>query len=204
MTKLVKRPVPAQVEMDFNTKSKAAKMFEAEGYIAVAPEFTKAELDAEEWRTIPGYKKYYAVSNLGRIKRLEHTFIDKIGRQKFQVEKIIDYRINKISRNIQVRLFHPEKGTYDNFLIQRLIYGVFNGDTDRAVYNKNHNKMDNRITNLSVDTGYASKRRTKKQKVTIDGVIYDSISEVAQKFSLTNTAVLFRCRSDNFKDWKYL
>lgn len=45
-------------------------------------DFTKEELEKEEWRYISGYNYMYQISSLGRIRRLEHTIRDKNGYQK--------------------------------------------------------------------------------------------------------------------------
>lgn len=43
----------------------------------------------EIWRDIKGYEGLYQVSNLGRVKSLERTVIDKIGRKRLYKERIL-------------------------------------------------------------------------------------------------------------------
>lgn len=42
----------------------------------------------EQWKDIKGFEGKYQVSNLGRVKRLEHTFIDKANRKYKRKEQI--------------------------------------------------------------------------------------------------------------------
>ena len=44
---------------------------------------------SEEWRDVVGYEGLYQVSNQGRVKSLERTFIDKIGRERYFKERIL-------------------------------------------------------------------------------------------------------------------
>lgn len=199
--KKVRNPKVVQVEMEFEKpKEVIPEHFE---YSAEPPVFTEKELKEEIWKPIPGYKKYYAVSNLGRLKRLEHSYTDSIGRTKNQEEKIMNIKINPVSRNIQVRLFHPEKG-FNHLLVHRIVYAVFREDADSHVYHINGNKCDNRITNLSTDLKYAATRKTKAQSVFDGEETFTSIADCAKKHGISPTAVLFRCRSKNFKKWYYV
>lgn len=46
------------------------------------------KIKGEEWRDIKGYEGLYQVSNLGKVKSLERTVIDKIGRKQYRKELI--------------------------------------------------------------------------------------------------------------------
>ena len=43
----------------------------------------------EEWRDVVGYEGLYQVSSEGRVKSLERTYIDKIGRERYVKERIL-------------------------------------------------------------------------------------------------------------------
>lgn len=43
------------------------------------PNFTTEEIESEEWRDLPGYKHYYQISDLGRIKRIKAARGTRVG-----------------------------------------------------------------------------------------------------------------------------
>ena len=53
------------------------------------------EKTKEIWKDVPGYEGYYQASNLGRVRSLDRTIIDKNGCSKFYKKKVIVGSYNK-------------------------------------------------------------------------------------------------------------
>jgi len=93
----------------------------------------------EKWRSVPGFKGAYFVSNKGRVKSY------KTGKEKF-------LRFNMASRYPRVRLCNgPHVETWD---VHRLVYSVFVGliPPGKCVRHLNDMKTDNRLENLAIGT----------------------------------------------------
>ena len=43
----------------------------------------------ETWRPIPGYEGFYEVSDLGRVRSLDHVKIDAMGRRRPFIGKVL-------------------------------------------------------------------------------------------------------------------
>lgn len=47
------------------------------------------EKTKEIWKDVPGYEGYYQASNLGKVRSLDRTIIDKNGYSKFYKKKLL-------------------------------------------------------------------------------------------------------------------
>ena len=101
----------------------------------------------EEWRDVVGYEGLYQVSDQGRVKNLERTFIDKIGRERYVKECILKPGMDK-GGYLRVGLCDGEKRK--TFKVHRLVCEAFheNPDNKPQVNHINEIKTDNRASNL--------------------------------------------------------
>ena len=107
----------------------------------------------EVWRDIEGYEGLYQVSNMGRVKSLERTYIDKIGRERYVKECILKPAMDK-GGYLRVGLCDGKKRK--TFKLHRLVCEAFheNPDNKPQVNHINEIKTDNRASNL----GWATAR----------------------------------------------
>lgn len=108
-------------------------------------------LEDEEWKPIVDFETSYAVSNLGRVKRLERT--DKYIRKDTgrEVERHVGELILKLGDNqgyYEVNLREGEKSEYRR--VHRMVAAAFipNPNNLPEVNHKNGNKHDNDVSNL--------------------------------------------------------
>ena len=110
------------------------------------------ELQNEEWRDVPGYEGLYQVSNLGRVRSLDHQVRCRIhgeGATRTQPGKILTPHIGWDG---YVR-FTLNRGTSRRmYMGHRLVAMAFlpNKDTKRftQLNHKDEDKMNNRVENL--------------------------------------------------------
>ena len=107
----------------------------------------------EEWRDVAGYEGRYQVSSTGRVKSLERTFIDKVGRERYVKECILKPAMDK-GGYLRVGLCDGKKRK--TFKLHRLVCEAFheNPDNKPQVNHINEIKTDNRASNL----GWATAR----------------------------------------------
>lgn len=113
----------------------------------------------EIWRTIPGYAGKYQVSNMGRVRSLNHsteqTIVSCKGLQ-FTCVKNYSGRILKPCQDnygyFHVRLYSDRKATL--FKVHKLVAMMFLPDfsEDLTVDHINADKSDNRVQNLQMMT----------------------------------------------------
>ena len=101
----------------------------------------------EIWKDIEGYEGCYQVSNLGRVKSLERSYINSRGRVRRTKESIIKQFIEKRGYSLVV-LSH--KGSKKTFQTHRLVALAFipNIDNKATVNHKNFNKSENTVDNI--------------------------------------------------------
>lgn len=101
----------------------------------------------EVWRDINGYEGYYQVSSEGRVKSLERTYIDKIGRKRYVKECILKPVIDRYGY-LLVNLYAGGKQKMHK--VHRLVCQAFHDNPENKldVNHINENKTDNRACNL--------------------------------------------------------
>ena len=101
----------------------------------------------EEWRSIRGYKGYYEVSNLGRLRSLNRTYIDSMGRKYILSGRVLKLGVKKHGY-VQTEL--RKNGKIKPKYVHRLVAQAFipNPDNKPCVNHKNGNREDNRVENL--------------------------------------------------------
>ena len=101
----------------------------------------------EVWRDVKGYEGLYQVSSDGRVKSLERTFIDKIGRERYVKERILKPAFNGRGY-LFVNLYAGGKPKMHK--VHRLVCQSFhdNPDNKPQVNHINEIKTDNRSSNL--------------------------------------------------------
>ena len=107
----------------------------------------------ELWRDIKGYKGYYQVSNLGRIKSLERKCKTSKG------ERTVPEKIKKLGndKNKYKIITLYKQGTNKTFKVHRLVAEAFipNVNNLSQVNHKDENKWNNLADNLEwCDLGY--------------------------------------------------
>lgn len=101
----------------------------------------------EEWRDAAGYEGLYQVSDQGRVKSLERTYIDKSGRKQTVKERILKPFLTK-KGYLLVGLHNG--GKRKTFKVHRLVCTAFheNPENKPCVNHINEDKTDNRAVNL--------------------------------------------------------
>ena len=102
----------------------------------------------EIWKDIKGYEGLYQVSNLGRVKSLERTVIDKIGHKHPIKERILKPRTDGRGYLIVDLRNGSEKGK--NYKVHRLVCEAFheNPENKPCVNHIDENKANNVASNL--------------------------------------------------------
>lgn len=105
----------------------------------------------EIWRDIKNYEGRYQVSDQGRVKSLERTFIDKNGRKQIIKERVLRPGISR-GGYLRVRLY--AYGKSKTLSVHRLVCETFhkNPDNKSQVNHINEIKTDNRACNLEWST----------------------------------------------------
>ena len=144
----------------------------------------------EVWEDIPKYEGYYQISNMGRIKSVSRTIVDKNGIARTYKDRILcprwqnGYRMAVLSKeNIAVPIF-----------IHRIVAKVFLGEPEKSglvVNHKNSIRSDNRVENLewctqgeNIRHARAADRYPKNPRskaiVCSNGCTYESITSAAK------------------------
>lgn len=102
----------------------------------------------EIWKDIKGYEGRYQVSNMGRVKSIERTFIDKLGHKQHRKGRILKLH-TKRNGYLQIS-FCDSSGKIKTFRVHRLVCEAFheNPKNKPEVNHINEDKSDNRACNL--------------------------------------------------------
>ena len=98
----------------------------------------------EVWKDINGYEGLFQISNLGRVKRLEKSFIDSIGRKYNYKEKI--YKLQKDNNGYLLVTLPKSK----LFRVHRLVANAFleNPNNLKEINHIDGNKSNANVLNL--------------------------------------------------------
>lgn len=107
----------------------------------------------EVWKAVPEYEGFYEVSNFGRLRSLDRTFVNQIGQTRSYRGKLIAQCLNKRTGYLQASL--KKSGVERKVRIQTIVAEAFLGPKptpDHHVCHNDGNGTNNRIENLRYDT----------------------------------------------------
>jgi len=106
----------------------------------------------EIWRTIPGYKGYYEVSNRGRVRSLDRIITDSLGRISRLRGRIL--RLHPTSDGNHRSILLAKNGINKRMLVHVIVARVFIGKKPKGkcVAHNNGRGWDNNVKNLRYDT----------------------------------------------------
>lgn len=108
-------------------------------------------MEKEIWKPLQDPHNRYEVSSFGRVKRLEYTEKDSMGRNRYYKEMILKPVKTGVGY-YQVKINH--KNMFVHRLVANAFYGmsIIKGDSDIEIHHKNHDKSDNSLNNLGILT----------------------------------------------------
>ena len=162
----------------------------------------------ETWREIAGYEGLYAISSLGRIKRLEHWKNQKTARSDkyYQYKKLSEKILRPYSNGRYETIDLSKDNVVTTYLVHRLVAINFidNPNNLPEVNHKDCNGLNNRADNLEwCDRTYninyadrtlkAAKAIEKKVLCVETGVVYDSGTKAANALGLLKSKISQVC-----------
>lgn len=171
----------------------------------------------EIWKDIENYEGVYQISNMGRIKVLDHTITKKDGRKLRIKEKILTPTIRGKKGNEYYHITLKRKC----YRVNRLVAKAFipNPNNLPCVNHKDENKLNNKVSNLEWCTYQYNNtynnihKRTNKKKIKIDQYTlngdfiktWDSFLDIKNYFGWNHAS---ECCNDKRKTsngfiWKY-
>lgn len=104
-------------------------------------------MEKEIWRDIPGYEGHYQVSDLGRVRGVTRSFVNKNGHSGHVRGRIMKPGPHGKYRNyLQVQLSVLDKKK--SFTIHRLVMLAFVGPSSLEVDHKDRDSANNKLSNL--------------------------------------------------------
>jgi len=176
----------------------------------------------EIWEDIKEYKGLYQVSNMGRVKSLERTFIDKIGRKQHTKERILKPETD-CHGYLRIALY--DSNGKKRFFVHRLVCEAFheNPENKPCVNHIDENKTNNTASNLewctvaeNINHGTHNARSGKARskpvgQYTRDGKlikVWQSTMEVERQLGFDNGAISAVARGERKTAygyvWKYV
>ena len=134
------------------------------------------EVEVEEWRKIPGFSENYEVSNLGRVKTVEHTLIRSNGRRQRIQERILS-----LSQDEWGYLMCRVDGKTRR--VHRLVALAFIGEKPEGheIRHIDGNPKNNNVSNLRYGT---------HSENVLDGYSYRGSVKRCQKLSISEAAMI--------------
>ena len=176
----------------------------------------------EEWKPVVGYEGRYEVSNLGRVRSVGRTVIDKVGRRQVWPSIVLSAFLNLEGR-IQVSLWKDNRKKI--LQVHRLVAMAFlpNPDNLPQVNHKDENPQNNRVDNLewctnkyNVNYGTALVRMAQKNMIPVIGTDKDgneyrfaSIKEAGEKTGVCKKDIAHCCKKLPYRQtaggyrWRY-
>jgi hypothetical protein len=154
-------------------------------------------MEKEIWKCISGYESRYEISNLGKVKRLERSFYDKIGRLQVKKEYILKltvsatgYFIVNLTNDLRSKTYHVHQlvaMAFLNHVPNKYISIIDHIDDD---------KLNNIMTNLRIVSP-----RINTSKGTLNKTGYQGVTQVISKY---NGKVYYSVKIRILKKRKYL
>ena len=164
--------------------------------------FSKEELNNEQWKAIDGYDGLYEVSSLGRVRSF-----------KFGKTRVLR-PVNNSCGYLQVGLCKRQQNKTKRFLVHRLVAQAFIDNDDSGKNEINHineDKTDNRVYNLewcdrsynNSYNGLQKRRYHKKHKIDKIKYLYNPNLSIKQNIEIfrangieCSTVTLWKLRKD--------
>ena len=130
----------------------------------------------EIWKTIEKYPEY-EVSSLGRVRSIDRTYVDSMGRTIHKTSQIIKLEVEKAKNYSQVMVHIWSKHKEHRLIVARLVAEAFipNPDNLPQVNHIDENSLNNCVNNLEWCTcqynilyGTYLERRSKSKSKPID------------------------------------
>lgn len=99
----------------------------------------------EVWKPIYRYDGKYEVSNKGRVRGLDRSFIDSMGRRQNIKGRVLKPNITKRGYCL-IRL--SVRGKAETMQLHRVVADAFIGPSDKPVNHKDRNPINNCVSNL--------------------------------------------------------
>lgn len=103
----------------------------------------------EIWKDIPNYEGYYQASNMGRIRSVKRSVIDRGLPRVFQGRILV---LDSMKKQGYLRARLSKDGKVKSFLVHRLVLAAFYGWKELQGNHKNFITNDNRLINLEYVT----------------------------------------------------
>ena len=105
----------------------------------------------EEWKPVVGWEGFYEVSDHGRVRRLERSVTDSVGRVRVYPEVILNGRVDSLGYHRHKLRRAPRKAEPKT---HQLVAWTFLGPQPKGldICHNDGNKLNNRLGNLRYDT----------------------------------------------------
>jgi len=168
----------------------------------------------ETWKDIPGYEGSYQISNTGRVRSLDRRINMDYGATRLHKGSVLTPQSQR-SGHMYVSL--KVDGIKKHMRIHRLVLLAFVGKPkkDEECLHLDGNPRNNNLVNLkwgtrkenmqqSVAHGtHGSLHASRKRKVFIQGVEYESVNKAARLLNLAPSSVHHRCTHSKYGDWSF-